>query len=244
MRKISRFRPSPSMFIASLALLVALGGTGVAAVSAVGPIHSVGTLQLKNSAVTRAKIANNAINSSKVLNGSLLRADFKPSQIPAGPPGPPGQTGPPGQNGAPGPPGVAPPGYIAQVVSQTSTDPTTTNSTSFVALPGSTQSVTVPPGQTAVLYMTFSAESQCTDGSYCSVRIVVDGTEASPADGLNYAFDDTDATERYEGHSLSRVSGTLAAGTHNIEVQYAVDTGATNFRLDDWALIVYVKKAS
>jgi len=64
------------MAIAALALLVALAGTGVAAVSAL-PRSSVGTAQLKN----------NAVISSKVRNHSLLRADFKPGQIPAGPAG-------------------------------------------------------------------------------------------------------------------------------------------------------------
>jgi hypothetical protein len=87
-------RPSPSMVVACLALLVALGGTGVAATVALAP-NSVGTAQLKN----------NAVVSAKVKNGSLLRVDFKSGQLPAGPPGPPGAQGAPGQNGAAGPPG-------------------------------------------------------------------------------------------------------------------------------------------
>ncbi len=69
--------PSPATVIASLALLVALAGTSVAAVSAL-PRNSVGTAQLKNSAVT----------SAKVKNGSLVKSDFKHGQLPAGPAGP------------------------------------------------------------------------------------------------------------------------------------------------------------
>ena len=94
MRKLMR-RPSPAMIVASLALLVALSGTGVAAVSVVGR-NSVGTLQLRDDAVSRPKIRNNAINSAKVAARSLLRSDFAPGQLPAGPTGPQGPAGPAG----------------------------------------------------------------------------------------------------------------------------------------------------
>ena len=82
-----RFKPSPSMVIACAALLVALGGTSIAAITL--PRGSVGTIQLKA----------NAVNSAKVANGSLLRADFRSGQIPAGPPGPPGPKGDKGDKG-------------------------------------------------------------------------------------------------------------------------------------------------
>jgi hypothetical protein len=104
MRKLLR-RPSPAMIVACIALLVALGGTSIAAVNAL-PRGSVGTLQLKNSAVTNAKVANNAINSAKVKNASLLRGDFAPGQLPAGPTGPQGPAGPAGAAGPAGPAGV------------------------------------------------------------------------------------------------------------------------------------------
>jgi hypothetical protein len=92
------------MVVASLALLVALGGTSVAAVSQL-PIGSVGTPQLKG----------NAVISSKVLNRSLLAVDFKQGQLPRGPrgprgvPGTPGAPGPPGQTGPSGPSGPSGP---------------------------------------------------------------------------------------------------------------------------------------
>ena len=88
-------RPSPSMVVACFALLVALGGTGVAATVALAP-NSVGTVQLRN----------NAVVSAKVRNGSLLRADFRSGQLPAGPRGP---VGPPGATGATGAAGAAGP---------------------------------------------------------------------------------------------------------------------------------------
>jgi hypothetical protein len=67
------------MVVACLALLVASSGVGVAATQLVAR-NSVGTAQLRA----------NAVISSKVKNGSLLRADFKAGQIPAGPAGPAG----------------------------------------------------------------------------------------------------------------------------------------------------------
>ncbi len=91
MRQRLKKLPHPATIIASFALLVALTGTGVAAVSAI-PRNSIGTAQLKNSSVT----------SSKVKNFTLLRADFKPGQIPAGPTGARGPQGPAGPAGAPG----------------------------------------------------------------------------------------------------------------------------------------------
>ena len=71
------------MLIACAALLVALGGTSIAAVSVVLPRNSVGTVQLRANAVT----------SSKVLNRSLLAIDFKTGQLPKGPTGPAGPAG-------------------------------------------------------------------------------------------------------------------------------------------------------
>jgi hypothetical protein len=103
------------MVVACIALLVALGGTSVAAVSQLAR-NSVGTAQLRNNsvttpkilnlAVTNPKIRNNAVNSAKVANRSLLRVDFAPGQLPAGPTGPQGPAGPAGPAGAAGPAGV------------------------------------------------------------------------------------------------------------------------------------------
>jgi hypothetical protein len=104
MRKLLR-RPSPAMIVACLALLIALGGTSVAAVSQLAR-NSVGTPQLRNSAVTNVKVRNNAINSAKVAPRSLLRSDFAAGQLPAGPVGPQGPAGPAGAAGPVGPAGV------------------------------------------------------------------------------------------------------------------------------------------
>lgn len=89
--------------VASLALFVALGGSGYAAVKV--SKNSVGSKQIKNGQVKNADLAKNAVTSSKVKDGSLLSADFKPGQLLAGATGatgPKGDTGPQGPQGADG----------------------------------------------------------------------------------------------------------------------------------------------
>ena len=67
MRTLLAHRPSPAMIVACVALLVALGGTSVAAVTALAP-NSVGTVQLKTNAVIAAKIRNANVTGAKVAN--------------------------------------------------------------------------------------------------------------------------------------------------------------------------------
>ncbi|MDQ3851120.1 MAG: collagen-like protein [Actinomycetota bacterium] len=90
------FRPGRYANVtATMALVVALGGTSYAAVSL--PKNSVGSKQIRK----------NAVSSSKVKNRSLLSKDFKAGQLPRGPQGLPGQRGAPGTPGAPGAPGAS-----------------------------------------------------------------------------------------------------------------------------------------
>ena len=142
-------RPSPALVVASLALLLSVGGSAYAAI-AVAP-GSVGTRQLKNGAVTSEKLAGGAVTASKVKPYSLLSQDFAPGQLPAGPQGPAGATGPQG------PAGVS--GY--QVV--TSTSPTTATSQKALA-------ANCPAGQSVlgggVSAETPSADTLATQQSY------------------------------------------------------------------------------
>jgi hypothetical protein len=98
MRGMSLRRPSPALVVSCIALAAALGGTGYATVLNV-PMNSVGPAQLRNSAVTTKKLAANAVTSTKVRNGSLSKADFRPGQLPAGATGPQGPAGPAGAPG-------------------------------------------------------------------------------------------------------------------------------------------------
>ena len=63
MRFIARLRPSPALVVASLALLVALGGTGMAAV---------------------ALVPKNSVGSAQVIDGSLQSSDLAGGQVLAG----------------------------------------------------------------------------------------------------------------------------------------------------------------
>ena len=112
MRRVRR--PSPALIVACLALLVALTGTGYAVTQL--PPNSVGRAQLRDDAVTNAKIADNAVTSEKVRNGTLLKRDFVPGQLPRGARGPVGPAGPAGPAGPGGPAGPAgAPGLVSSV---------------------------------------------------------------------------------------------------------------------------------
>ena len=76
---------------ATIALIIALGGTSYAAIKL--PANSVGSRQLKMHAVTSSKIAADAVTSASVKNGSLRARDFKGGQLAVGAPGPAGPAG-------------------------------------------------------------------------------------------------------------------------------------------------------
>lgn len=82
--------PSPALVVALVALAVALGGTGYAVTQL--PRNSVGTKQIRNNAVTGAKVKA----------GSLEASDFKPGSLPRGAQGDRGPQGPAGERGAQG----------------------------------------------------------------------------------------------------------------------------------------------
>ena len=70
-RTLGRSLPSPAMVVACLALLVALGGTGYAAIKL--PANSVGTKQLKRSAVTGVKVKSNTLGGTQINESKLGR---------------------------------------------------------------------------------------------------------------------------------------------------------------------------
>lgn len=74
-----RLRPSPSMVVAFLALVVALGGTSYAVTRL--PANSVGSKQLKAGAVARADIKNGAVNGAKVAKDALTGNDINEASL-------------------------------------------------------------------------------------------------------------------------------------------------------------------
>jgi len=80
---------------ATLALVMAMGGTSYAAVTITGA-------NIKDRSVKRTDLASDSVNSAKVKNGTLLRADFKAGQLQTGA----GAPGPQGGQGAQGPAGA------------------------------------------------------------------------------------------------------------------------------------------
>jgi hypothetical protein len=82
--------------MATLALFIALGGTGIAASQVITK-----SSQIKDGVVTGSDIKNSSLTGSDIKDQSLTPSDFKGSVV-----GPKGDTGPAGAPGAPGSPGT------------------------------------------------------------------------------------------------------------------------------------------
>lgn len=93
MRLPSLRRPSPSMAVSVMALVVASTGTSYAA-GLIGSDdirnNSIQSKDLKDRTIKGRDIKNDVIGSNKVRNGSLKARDFKAGQLPAGAQGPAG----------------------------------------------------------------------------------------------------------------------------------------------------------
>ena len=85
----------------------------------------------------------------------------------------------------------------------------------------------------------FSAETACYEGgtspNWCVVEVLVDGNEAAPGDGVDFAMDSTDnGTESrasWESHSTDR-SILVGEGSHLVQVVgYLTDFGGTGTQL-------------
>jgi hypothetical protein len=67
MRKFRLKAPSPALVVATVALVVAMAGTGYAA-------FKVGTKNIKNGAVTTKKLHNGAVTTKKIKDGAVTAA--------------------------------------------------------------------------------------------------------------------------------------------------------------------------
>lgn len=174
-----------------------------------------------------AKLSNTGVDPTNTTNWAVLAA--KGATGATGAKGAKGATGATGPTGPQGPQGPA--GGSTGAFYDLSTF--TTNSASFVDV----ASVTYTLPTTGNLLATFAAESDCSATAWCTVRILVDGTEMRGGSSSAAAFDDTNTLGHYEAHSIDRYAPSLTAGTHTITVQAAVISSGS-FRLDDSTLVV------
>ena len=79
LRSLVRRRPSAALVVSFLALFVALGGAGYAALR-VAP-NSVGTAQLQNFSVGNAKLKPNSVGPHKIIAGSVGATQVNSSQV-------------------------------------------------------------------------------------------------------------------------------------------------------------------
>ncbi|HKP19701.1 MAG TPA: hypothetical protein VJT84_14590 [Gaiellaceae bacterium] len=118
-----------------------------------------------------------------------------------------------------------------KLMAQYSVDEVTVTSTSFTNL--TVDTITIPPKGKFRLVVRFSGESSCSDR--CLVRVMVDGVEANPKAGADFAFD-SGGGEVWQSLAFERISdqitGTGSARNVNVAVDAAVLDGS--WRIDDW----------
>jgi hypothetical protein len=222
--------------IATLALFLALGGGAYAALKL--PKNSVGSKQIKA----------NAVNSSKVKDGSLLAGDFKTGQIPAGPRGLQGLPGSPGSKGDTG--DVA--RWTSSIVpnEEITTTDTTSSAVPFAdgTVPGPSVTVTVPTSGLVEVYARVHIKNDDAHGEG-QVGLRIDG---APAEGcganglliLTLANEDLDfATGGGCGTQGSGSSTMITAtpGTHTFDLVYGIGktgAGSTTVHFSDRRLYV------
>ena len=117
--------------------------------------------------------------------------------------------------------------------------------TTATDLAGGSATVSVPPGQKALLLVRFSAATACYGGiaggsDSCYVQALIDGTPAPPGE---VSFDNNDAnteSTQYEAHAMEWAKA-VGAGTHTIQIQVRTDDSPcclVEFDLNPWTLTV------
>jgi hypothetical protein len=210
--------------MATIAVFVALGGSGYAAVRL--SKNSVTSRTIKNGQVKTADLAKNAVTSVKVTDGSLLATDFKPGQLPGGPAGPAGPTGAKGDAGAKGDTGAQ--GAVGPTAGFESG-----GSSTPAASPGTlvrSTSVTLPtPGRLFVISRLKTGLS-CNSGGACTdtYALYVDG-QAVPDSAATISTVTNGATS--DQITTFGVTDALAAGSHSIvlAVTHTANWGSSQF---------------
>lgn len=88
-------RPSPSLAVSVVALVVAMGGTSYAAMT-------ISSQDVENGSLTTKDVKDDSLRGVDVRDGSLRSKDFRDGDLPAGETGPVGPAGPQGEQGPAG----------------------------------------------------------------------------------------------------------------------------------------------
>jgi hypothetical protein len=126
----------------------------------------------------------------------------------------------------------------------TQNDAFTVSNTSFANFTADT--IRVPGNGTFRVVVRFSAESACSAASWCSARITVDGVEANPKSGGDFAFD-SPGGETWQSLSMDRTSDKITGTGAARDVVVAVDVaviGGGSWRLDDWSVVTELSRIS
>jgi hypothetical protein len=132
--------------------------------------------------------------------------------------------------------GALPDRTIWEFQSTQAPDAFTTSSPAWVDVPGASVRFATAINTLPVFNATYSAESVCSGGAGCSVRILMVTAsggfrELKPAVGLDFSFDAPGGGA--ESHTVQRTSDPVPGGSmYEIKVQAAMVGGAT-LQLDD-----------
>jgi hypothetical protein len=119
----------------------------------------------------------------------------------------------------------------------------TTNSVTFVDLPGAVQTISVqlPAGTTGCVKVLFTGEAACrgsaNGGDICFIQALLDGVQMQPQGGVSQAFLSRDQTANAHAYEWVR---RVTAGDHVVRIQQRVGDANTFFELDDWTFDIQV----
>ncbi len=206
--------------LATIAIFVALGGSSYAALSL--PKNSVKANQIAKNAVRAAEIRAGAVRSSEVRNRSLRAGDFALGQLPAGPRG---ETGPTGPTGPAGPTaGAADGSYESQPANPITS---VVLQDAQITMPTAGRIFAQASVRTASASCTFSGGGGLSGNCGLWVSLYVDGQpipKTAESFGSSAAcngcgsFNSPIQNNTADHFSLFGVSGTLSAGTHDIQL--------------------------
>jgi hypothetical protein len=186
------------MVVALIALFVALGGTSYAAVQLTK--NSVLSKHIRNGQVKRVDLGANAVDSSKVVEGSLLAQDFAAGQLPRG------EKGEKGDQGLQGPAGST---AAFRGTAAAEDDPSATPDATII-----TETVSLPrPGRLLVLGR-FTRSSGCDMNSLNVLYGLYVDDAAIPGSGLHMLKGGPMAPMTLVG-----ITDPLSAGDHSLAIK-------------------------